>query len=162
MTSIEFAISLEVEGEKYYKRQAELNKDNFLNSVFTILAKEEQRHAKILQDLIGSKKYELDNDVSLNEIDNIFLGLKDFAISLTDESEKQLAVYEEALIKEKQSIDLYEELLMKSTTEQDKKIFNYLIAQEQQHHRLFTEIIALVSRPKEWVESAEFGIREEY
>ena len=54
MTSLEFAINLEIEGEKYYRKQAELNKDNYLKVVFELLAKDEKKHAeKFLEE--GSK-----------------------------------------------------------------------------------------------------------
>lgn len=37
MNSLEFAINMEHDGEKFYKRQVEINKDNSLNTVFLLL-----------------------------------------------------------------------------------------------------------------------------
>jgi rubrerythrin len=44
----------------------------------------------------------------------------------------------------------------------NEEIFDYLIGQEQEHLILFEELVKMVTRPEEWVESAEFGIREDY
>ena len=55
MNSIEFAINMELDGVKYYTEQAEINKDNSLNTVFLLLAKDEGNHARILK--ISSMNY---------------------------------------------------------------------------------------------------------
>ena len=49
MELLELAISMELDLEKSYQDQADLNKDNSLNVVFTMLAKEEKNHANILK-----------------------------------------------------------------------------------------------------------------
>ncbi|HWQ41417.1 MAG TPA: rubrerythrin, partial [Desulfosporosinus sp.] len=40
--------------------------------------------------------------------------------------------------------------------------FEYLIKQEEDHYTIIEQLVSLLSRPEEWVESAEFGVREEY
>ena len=49
MNVFEFAIKMENDAEKLYAEQAELNKDNNLGVVFSMLAKDEGKHAEILQ-----------------------------------------------------------------------------------------------------------------
>lgn len=49
-----------------------------------------------------------------------------------------------------------------ATEEQLKTVFQYLEGQEKKHCIILEELVKLVTRPKEWVESAEFGVREEY
>lgn len=44
----------------------------------------------------------------------------------------------------------------------DKKIFEFLIEQESDHYKVLEQLIELVNRPNDWVESAEFGVRKEY
>ena len=48
MKSLEFAIQMERDGEKYYLAQAELYRDTDLETVFRMLAKDENDHARIL------------------------------------------------------------------------------------------------------------------
>ena len=67
-----------------------------------------------------------------------------------------------ALQMEKDSIELYQKFFKEAGDEQTKKLFGYLIRQEENHFEIFDNLITLVERPEEWVEDAEFGPREEY
>ena len=49
-----------------------------------------------------------------------------------------------------------------SNDPQSKMLFHFLIQQETRHVNLLEELVKQVKRPEEWVESAEFGTREEY
>ena len=42
MNILEFAINMELDGEKYYNDQAEITKDSYLKNIFLILAKDEK------------------------------------------------------------------------------------------------------------------------
>ena len=74
----------------------------------------------------------------------------------------QLEVYEVALDMEQKSIDLYQEMLAEAKDEQTEQLMKFLVKQEQDHYTLFDELVTLLRRPKDWVEEAEFGNREEY
>lgn len=161
MNSLEFAINMELDGERYYREQAEINKGNVLNAVFLYLAEDEQNHAQILKNKFSELSYDLKDNSALSKVKNVFKGVNDIKKGIA-ELPKQLDLYKEALEKEKISIDLYKNLLLEATEEQEKKLFEYLVGQETDHFVILEEVILLVSRPEEWVESAEFGIREEY
>ena len=49
-----------------------------------------------------------------------------------------------------------------ATQAEDKKLLLFLVKQEQSHYDLFENLETLLERPTSWVESAEFGNREEY
>lgn len=161
MNSLEFAIRMELDGEKYYKEQAEINSNNGLSAVFLILANDEENHARILQDMFNQLAYELPDNNTLNKSKNIFKEIGNFE-NKTWELPKQVDLYREALVKEKESIELYSKLLGLATDEHEKECFKYLINQEEEHYAILEELILLVSHPEEWVESAEFGIRKRY
>jgi rubrerythrin len=157
MDILVYAIKMELDGEKYYKEQAERNRGNSLYKVFMDLAKDESDHAKILEDKARGLFYRLNAPVP-SSVQNVFAGLSGLkGISCCQD---QADVYKAALEKEKQSIDLYKKLLSESGG--DKELYDYLIAQEEEHYAIIEEIIKVVSRPEEWVEAAEFGEREEY
>ena len=157
MNNLEFAINMEHDGEKSYKRQAEINKDNSLNTVFLLLEKDEAHHARILQ----NKFNELTDNNTLSQANNVFKESKGF-ISEFEKIPNQLDAYKFALEIERKSIDLYTSFLSESTDDQSKELFEFLIKQEKDHYTIFEELILLIERPEEWVENAEFGIREEY
>ena len=155
MEILDYAIKMELDGEKFYLSLAEQNKDNKLNVVFKSLANDEAHHAKIIKDKKEGTAASLDEGAQAT-IENVFSG-SDFEIESS--SPEQVDVYKGALEKEQESIDLYKKLL--SESEDDKELFTFLIGQEEEHYRLIEEIIKHLNRPNEWVESAEFGLRRE-
>jgi rubrerythrin len=161
MNTVEFAIKMEHDGEKYYRGLAEENKDNSLNAVFLLLADDEKDHAALLKKELDKVNYELGDNEALANTDNVFKNKGDFKKRFK-EIPVQLDAYRMALQMEKDSIELYEKLFEESTEAQIKKLFGYLVKQEENHYDIFANLITLVERPEEWVEDAEFGIREDY
>lgn len=161
MNSIEFAINMEIDGEKYYREQAKKNQDNSLNAVFLLLAEDENGHAKLLKSEQKKITYDLADNAALADTNNVFKDRGEFKNKF-EKIPDQLDAYRIALQMEKDSIELYQKFLAEATDEQTKKLFGYLVKQEENHFKIFDNLINLVERPEEWVEDAEFGVREEY
>ena len=161
MNTIDFAINMELEGQKYYLEQMDINKDNELYKVFSILAKSEKEHAQLLMKYKVKEVLDQNNfsDFIRPEIKTVFKELKSFP---KEHATKQLDAYRLASQQETKSIELYQELLLKATQPKDQELFEYLIRQEKEHLNLFEDLVIMLTRPDEWVESAEFGIREDY
>lgn len=159
MNTLEFAIQMELDGEKYYREQAELNKDNPLNSVCTLMADEEKKHAEILESKKNSLAYELPDSKLPSDAKNIFAGAKDIQVS--GKQHPQLLFYREASEMEKKSISLYSDFLAGAATDEEKKLFEYLVHQEKQHLALIEELDRLLTHAEDWIESPEFGRRED-
>ncbi len=158
MNILEFALNMEIEGNKYYAAQAELNKGNGLFLVFSGLAEDENKHAELIREKKAGVSSSL-NKVKKTEVSNLFSD-KSQKISEIKATPEQLDAYRFALEKEKESIDLYTDLLNK--VENDKEFYEFLIEEEEKHFSLISDMVELLSHPKEWVESAEFGEREDY
>jgi len=158
MDILDFAINMEIEGNKYYSKHAQKNKDNSLFVVFNLLAEDELKHAELLKSKKKDAAYSVKN-IKKSKADNLFSD-KDQKISDITASPEQLDAYRFAMDKEKESIDLYTELAQK--TEGGLEFFEFLISEEEKHFNLLFDLVELLSRPKDWVESAEFGTREDY
>jgi len=161
MNILEFAIQMEHEGEKYYTEQAEINKNNVLSTVFLMLANDEKIHAKVLQNKANKQPYTLKQNETLSEAKNVFSDIASVKIGIK-QIPNQLGVYRLALENEKASIALYRKYLFAATDEESKKLFEALMKQEESHFKIIDQLVSLISRPEEWVESAEFGLREQY
>lgn len=162
MTALEFAIQMELDGEKYYLEQAEKNKDNNLYTVFKILADEERVHAEILEKHAKEIEYEMDESAAYTEFQNVFVSLDDFNVE-TKAAPDQLDGYRLALQKEQESIDLYEKMLAEAKRDEDRVLFEFLVEQEKIHYQVFDDITQHLIKAEQWVEDAEFGRRmEEY
>lgn len=162
MNVYELALSLEEDMEQFYMEQAQSHNELHLKQVFLILSNEERKHAYLLtenKDLMIEKisEEEVKHDI-IEQAKKLFKGIK---VDTTETARpKQLDVYRKALEMEEKSIEFYKDLQEKDP--ERKKIYKYLEKQEDKHCIILEEIIMLTSRPEEWVESAEFGPREDY
>lgn len=161
MNKLEFAINMEIEGRQYYLDQANKNKDNPLSKIFIILADSEKEHENLLRKRMNNEEYTLKEDESLKNVKSVFHNLKDYEAS-DIRSTTQLDVYRLAVDIEEKSIELYQDMLKESDNDKDKQLFEFLIKEENRHLVLFDELVKMLTRPEEWVESAEFGLREDY
>ena len=159
MNTLDFAINMELEGQNYYLEQMVSNKDNELHKVFSILAASEKEHAQLLMKYKEKESFDLKNDFIRPEIKTVFQVLKSFP---KEHAIKQLEAYRLASEQETKSIELYQDLLLQAIEPRDQELFKYLIHQEKEHLNLFEDLVIMLIRPDEWVESAEFGIREDY
>jgi rubrerythrin len=158
MDILDFAIDMEKDGEKYYKEQAALHQQDGLKAVFDLLASEESGHAALLQSKKAGAPSKL-NKAERPDLKNIFIGVAGLK-SDTKKTPDQVDAYRMALEKEKQSIELYKKMLLQDGGEAE--LYGFLISQEEEHYEILEELIKIVNRPNDWVEAAEFGIREEY
>ena len=161
MNYLDMAIKLETEGETFYLEQADKNSGSEIERVFRLLANEERKHRELLDNLSKKLDYTIPETDSEIEFESIFRDEKDFKLETVVEP-KQIDVYRLALQKEKESIELYQKMKEEASDEEEKALVDFLIKQEENHYRIFNNIVELLRKSEEWVESAEFGKRETY
>ena len=157
MNVLGYAIGMEMEGNKYYLNQAEINNINGLRKIFLMMAQDEKNHETILRNKMIESPYELIFTDTLSKSKNIFNEIGNFKSELR-EIPRQLELYKMALDKEKKSIDLYADMLSNAREADEKELFEYLVQQEKQHYEVLDNLVMSLSHPEDWVESAEFGI----
>lgn len=161
MDILQFALDMELDGERYYRRQAVKFGDTPLKTVFDALAKDEAKHADIVRGRMQGAAYELKANEAFLSRKNLFQGMNDYA-PLVKDNPDQAALYHEALELEQRSIGLYTDLRSKTDDAQTLEMLDFLIREETRHYQIVEDVFRFVNRPNEWVESAEFGLREEY
>jgi rubrerythrin len=161
MNPLEFAIQLENEGESFYTQQAATFQETDLGTVFRILAAAEKKHAALIAAHLAGETADWPDGRDLDAARSIFPGLPALRQQLAGMPD-QMDVYTLASGIEQRSIDLYSELLRTAQDSGERVLLDFILKQEQDHLALFEELSFLLSRPKEWVEAAEFGPREEY
>jgi|SRR5690554_1513014 rubrerythrin len=152
---------MELDGEQYYNEQAMINKNNPLFPVFKLLAQEERIHANILEQYSVQAEYDLTESEAYSRFKNVFANMDEFSVEIKS-SPEQIDAYRLALEKERASIELYEKMQNDAKSDQDKTLFAFLVEQEKIHYRIFDDIIQHLIKAEQWVEDAEFGVREEY
>jgi rubrerythrin len=160
MEDLAFAIRMEDDGETYYREQAERNRDNVLAPVFRVLAAAEGRHALLLRKLADGHETAWDEEEAAPR-PNLFTGRGDFPADAFNHPD-QAELYLDSMSLEQKSIDLYEAMGRAAADGPARKLFAFLVRQERIHLAWLEQLETLVRRPREWVEAAEFGPREDY
>ncbi|HAM62518.1 MAG TPA: rubrerythrin [Erysipelotrichaceae bacterium] len=161
MNRLEFAIQMENDGQKFYSELAEANKDNRLSTLFRKLANDEKIHAEILSKRLKDLPYELSDNEELLKYENAFASNREMKNDIRS-TLTQLDVYQAVLDRELKSIELYQDMRQNANQGKDKILLDFLVFQETAHAKIFQGLVELLERPEEWVEDAEFGIRDEY
>ena len=157
MDMLEFAINMELDGQKYYEGQADLCSLGGLKAVFEMLSGEEKAHAELLRNKRRGLPLNLAEPVR-QDLKNVFDGISAFKSDIKEKPDP-IDAYRMAQEKERQSIDLYKKL---SSEGGNAELFEFLTRQEEKHFEILQDLVKLVDRPNSWVESPEFGLREEY
>lgn len=156
MSLMSYAIQMELDGEKYYLRQAEIYGDNIIGEAFRLIAKAERKHAELLQSMSEGSPETFDAEKISAETSNIFNKLGDFKRT-ADKYPTQLEAYREAQIIEDLAITLYTRMLEAATDEKTRKLLEFLIEQEREHYELFRALSEMVRLPEDFVHHAMFA-----
>lgn len=162
MTILDDAIGLEERARTYYTEAASRVIDPSGKKILNLLANEEAKHASILAEMKGGSYGKLAGSTLANEVRHLVEGTvkegKD-AIS-TDSSLRE--ILQKAMEIESATKQFYKEKGSTASDPKEKELFAFLAKQETIHSRLVSSLSEYFDRPAEWVESAEFGLRQEY
>ncbi len=159
MDILEYAMQMEKDGEYFYRRIALETSSDALRSVMNLLADEEVKHYRAIEQ-IAKDRYEMTETDILNDVKNIFIQMKDKE-EFTPEQE-QVELYRKAQEIEKQSQQFYTEKSIQADKAELQKLFEQLAREEEKHYFLLENIIDFVLRPKQWLENAEWYHLDKY
>ena len=168
MNVFDFALKMEVDGEQYYRKQAEKVKYEELKVVLEALADDEHRHYGIVRALQHSGNNDNVVDSEVSKVKNVFeLGKsKDFIPqdkeSIAKLKAEQLDVYLAALLKEEESVKLYKQMMETAEDQSSKSLIKKIMHEEEQHAQVLGNIVEMFNRVNEWVESPEFNHQKPY
>lgn len=159
MNVYDYAMQMEVDGENYYRKLADSSRSTGLKKIFFLLAIEEIKHYKVLEQLkrqlgmmhLGSTRIlgyvktaflemkGLERDVNFHRVDelNSFIKMRDYEVNCRD-------FYLE-------KADQLEDI-------SQQRIFLQLAAEEDKHLRIMNNVVEFVSveDPGAWLEDSQW------
>lgn len=160
MDIFEYAMQMEKDGEEFYRTIADNTTDKALKAIVTMLADDEVKHFQTISQMKAGS-VEMAETRILNNAKNIFAEIKDSEQSF-NESSDQIDLYKQAREIEEKSQNFYAEKAAESANQNHRQILNLMADEEQKHFNLLSTIIDFLSRPKQWLENAEWNHLEEY
>jgi rubrerythrin len=163
----DFALQMELDGEKYYREQAQKVQHDDLKIVLEGLADDELRHYKIIQSARNQVFTYVEADPSLSRTKNVFVSYKDDEAVLKNKptiarlKDEQIDIYRAALVKEEESVALYKKMQDEAKDPEEKAVFARLMKEEEGHVEVIDTIVEMLNHVRDWSQSAEFNRPEE-
>ena len=155
MNIYEYAMKVELDGEKYYRDLAEKSTDAGLKTVFTLLANQEVKHYAALKRMQRGDGFTLADYDTFTDEKTIYdtLNANKGKINFpTDEIE----YYEEAIAHEDDMSTFYFEKAGEVDNEDEKNLLIQIAKEEAQHKEILENILEYIREPENMVGSAEF------
>jgi len=159
MNIYEFAMQMEKDGEAFYRNLALKVSNLGLRNILNMLAEDELKHYNIFAKLALDQSADLAETEVLKHTRNIFRQMSESALN-PDIGEVEL--YREAQKLEEKSERFYREKSELEKESEPKNLLRQIASEERKHYFLLENIINFVSRPKTWLENAEFNHLDEY
>lgn len=155
MNAYEYALKVENDGEKYYRELAERSPHQGLKTVFNILADEELKHIKVIEDMMKYSNLDASKlDIAL-DTRTIYETLNNNKESVNFDKD-EVAFYEEAVAREDGAEKFYLEKAQEADTKNEKEIFLKLAAEEKKHVEILHNILEFIQEPQGLIAAAEF------
>jgi len=162
MDIFDYAMQMEKDGEAYYRELSGKTSNRGLKSVLNMLADAEVKHYNVLKKLKDSDPdAAMDDDTIFPSSTNVFTDMKasgDFEGITGDEA----ALYRKAYEIETKSFDYYNEKAGQVSDPNATAILNKIAGEEKRHMVLMESLAEMVTRPKDWLEDAEWNHWDEY
>jgi rubrerythrin len=154
-------MQMENEAEAFYSGLATNTENAGLKTIFNMLAAEEAKHFKIVEEMKAKIPQKICDTAVLSQAKVIFEKMSN-TDKKADVNTSQIEVYKKAQAIEKKSIDFYLKKADEVEEHCQEGIFRKLAEEEKKHYFLLQNIIEFVSRPESWLENAEWHHLEEY
>jgi rubrerythrin len=161
----DFALQMEQDGENYYRELADQSKIEGLQKIFTMLADEEVKHAKVIKGMRENiRETQFEDSPLLDNVSNVFQTMRDKKQPLHINATIETGKYRKARDIEEVSHNFYRQKADESDSPHRRELFLRLAAEEAKHLRIMENIVEFVSRPEpgNWLENAEWTHLEPY
>jgi len=161
MNIFDFAMKMELDGKAYYEKLAAETSNSGLNSIFTSLAADEQKHYEIILAIKTGTKLIMADSTVLEKAKNLFEELMaDKSISGT--LKKSLDGYQHARKLEADSVKLYEDMAKKEDNPETLQILLRIANEEKKHFNILDNLYDYVLAPQNFLAWGEFSNLKEF
>ncbi len=156
MSIFDFAMQMELDGEKLYRELADKTTNTGLKKIFSSLADEEVVHYNVFKNIKGHSSLDVEGTTILEDSKNIFAQMKESGDINISKDQGHKEAYQLALEMEKKAYLFFEEKAQETQVPAEEKLLKAIAREERRHHRLIEGIIDFISQPELWLENAEF------
>lgn len=160
MKSVEIALKMETDAVKFYKEASEKISHPVGKKMFLTIAEDEKNHIKMIEEVLKGLELTIREANPIKTLKTIFDEMKDKMMERLKAQIDELEAFRIAMEMEKEGIEFYKQVIQEVNTEKEKKLFERLIYEEEQHHKIFAETYNFLSDTGNWFMWKEFSIVE--
>lgn len=161
MDIFEFAMEKEKYSENYYRQLAGKTSNKGLKNIFNMLADEEAKHFKIVQQMRKEIPTGIADTPVLADAKQVFEKTRESTEKFNFDI-SELELYKKARDIEQESRQFYLEKTDQVEDTCQKEILKKLADEEQKHFILLENICDFVAKPESFLENAEFYHLDDY
>jgi rubrerythrin len=156
------AIALEERARTAYREARERVSDPGAKRILELLAAEEEKHAAALASLREGMSGTVPDSSLLADVKGLVEGAIRSGQVVVSKDASLRDVLSVAMETERATERFYSERARRTSDVGVQELFHALAEREEGHYLLVSSLLEYFDRPKEWVESAEFGLRPQY
>jgi len=160
MNSIEIAMRMESDAVRFYTEAAGKTSNPVGKKMFLTIAEDEKRHLDIISRIIKGLDINVSDVSPMQNIKTIFETMKDAMMTRAAATNDEMEAFKIAMQMEREGIEFYKNLLPSLKIEKEKTLFEKLIAEEQQHYKIFANTHTFLSDTGNWFMWQEHSIVE--
>lgn len=160
MNAIEIAIKMEKDAISFYSEAAEKTSSPVGKKMFMTITEDEKRHLKMLSQIFKGVDITIEDVSPMKNIKTVFESMKDEMMQKIEATTDDLEAFKVAMQMEKEGKEFYEKAVSEVTSEKEKKLFERLAMEEQQHYDIFANTHSFLSDTGNWFMWEEHSIVE--
>ncbi|MFO0753409.1 MAG: ferritin family protein [Thermodesulfovibrionales bacterium] len=160
MNSVEIAIKMETDAIKFYREAAEKTSNAVGKRMFLSVAEDEKRHIKILSQHLESLDLTISQASPLKNVKTIFEEMKEELMQRVEATPDEVEAFRIAMGMEKEGKAFYERAAAAAPTEKERKLFEILVREEEEHFSLFQNTYSFLTDTGNWFMWEEHSIVE--
>ena len=158
--AIETAVKMETDAMRFYHEAAEKTKHPFARRMFQGFVRDEDRHLKMLKEILSGMDLKI---VSLHpkaEIRTVFSELKEQMMERVSASTDEIEAVQVALDFETKGFEFYKQAAADAADERERALFSALANEEQEHYSILQNTYSFLKDTGNWFMWQEQGILE--
>lgn len=160
MKSYEIALKMETDAVKFYTEAVEKVYHPAGKKMFLAIAEDEKNHIKMIQEVMKGLKLTVREANPIKTVKTIFEEMKEHMMERIRVQKDEMEAFKIAIDMEKAGIEFYRKVISEVNTEKEKKLFERLIYEEEQHYKIFSETYNFLNDTGNWFMWKEFSIVE--
>ena len=158
MNAVEIATRMETDAIKFYSEAANKTDNPVGRKMFLSIVADEKRHLEMLQRFFNNLNLDFNSGSPMRAMKSIFEEMKSEMLQRAEATKNELEAFQIAMTMEKEGIEFYKKATLEAPSEKEKKLFEMLIREEEQHYAIFANTYFFMKESGSWFMWEEHSI----